>query len=82
MDRYQKIRNEIIKKYNCLVDDKKKFAESINIPLKQSFRINTLKEKKETVIAKLKEYDSKITNVRWNDNAYITKLNNLGFSRL
>jgi len=80
MDRYQKIRNEIIKKYNCLVDNKKKFAESINTPLKQSFRINTLKEKKETVIAKLKEYDSKITNVRWNDNAYITKLNNLGSS--
>ena len=80
MDRYQNIRNNIIDKYSCLVDDKTKFAESINIPLKQSFRVNTLKEEKKTVIKKLKEYDPTIKTTEWNDNAHISELNNLGSS--
>jgi len=80
MDKYQNIRNNIIDKYSCLVDDEKKFADSINIPLKQSFRVNTLKEEKKTVINKLKEYDSNIKTTEWNDNAHISELNNLGSS--
>jgi NOL1/NOP2/sun family putative RNA methylase len=80
MDKYQNIRNNIIDRYSCLVDDEKKFADSINIPLKQSFRVNTLKEKKKTVINKLKEYDSNIKTTKWNDNAHISELNNLGSS--
>tara|TARA_B110000240_G_C13446520_1_gene430570 strand:- start:179 stop:1099 length:921 start_codon:yes stop_codon:yes gene_type:complete len=80
MDKYQNIRNNIIDKYSCLVDDENKFADSINIPLKQSFRVNTLKEEKKTVINKLKEYDSTIKTTEWNDNAHISELNNLGSS--
>jgi hypothetical protein len=48
MNRHQIIRDKIIKKYSILVDDEKKFAKSINLPLKQSFRVNTLKEEKKT----------------------------------
>ena len=80
MDKYQNIRSNIIKKYSCLVDDEAKFAESINIPLKQSFRVNTLKEKKETVLKKLKEYDPNIRTTEWNNNAHISELDNLGSS--
>lgn len=80
MDKYQNIRNNIIDKYSCLVDDENKFADCINIPLKQSFRVNTLKEEKKTVIKKLKEYDPAIKTTEWNDNAHISELNNLGSS--
>ena len=80
MDKYQNIRNNIIDKYSCLVDDENKFADSINIHLKQSFRVNTLKEEKKTVINKLKEYDPAIKTTEWNDNAHISELNNLGSS--
>tara|TARA_B110000438_G_scaffold161055_1_gene154302 strand:+ start:1312 stop:2232 length:921 start_codon:yes stop_codon:yes gene_type:complete len=80
MDKYQNIRNNIIDKYSCLVDNENKFADSINIPLKQSFRVNTLKEEKKTVIKKLKEYDPTIKTTVWNDNAHISELNNLGSS--
>ena len=80
MNRYQNIRDNIINKYSCLVDNEKKFAESINIPLKQSFRVNTLKEKKEKVLNKVKEYDPNIITTEWNDNAHISELDNLGSS--
>ncbi len=80
MNRHQIIRDKIIKKYSILVDDEKKFAKSINLPLKQSFRVNTLKEEKERVLNKLKEYDPKIKTTEWNDNAYVSELDNLGSS--
>ena len=80
MDRHQIIRDKIIKKYSILVDDEKKFAKSINLPLKQSFRVNTLKEEKERVLSKLKEYDPKIRTTEWNDNAHVSELDNLGSS--
>jgi hypothetical protein len=57
MDKYQNIRNNIIDKYSCLVDNENKFADSINIHLKQSFRVNTLKEEK-------KNGDKKIKRIR------------------
>lgn len=67
MHRHQNIRDNLISKYSSLVDDEKKFANSINLPLKQSFRVNTLKEEKEIVLDKLKEYDPKIKTTEWNE---------------
>lgn len=80
MEPFQTIRQGIIKRYSVLVDNPTEFAEAIHKPLKQSFRINTLKGDKEDILEQLKNYDSEITEVPWNDNAYVSQLNNLGSS--
>ena len=43
MDHVQIIKRKIIERYSSLSDDKEKFAEAIDKPLKQSFRINKIK---------------------------------------
>ncbi len=80
MDKLQKIKKNIFGKYNILINNKKKFKEAIQKPLQQTFRVNQIKEEKETVLDRLKEYDSSIETTKWNDNAHITKLKNLGSS--
>jgi len=80
MEPFQTIRQGIIENYSVLVDNPTEFAEAIHRPLKQSFRINTLKGDKENILEQLKNYDPEIIEVPWNDNAYVSKLNNLGSS--
>lgn len=80
MDQVQNIKNRIIKRYNQIVDYKKKFAESVNKPLKQSFRINTLKGDKDDIFNRIAAYDPKLKKNKWNENAFISSLTNLGSS--
>ena len=78
MDNFQTVSENIIKRYSKIVDNSDEFAKSINEPLKQSFRVNTLKAEKEEVLDKLKTYDSKIEKVKWNNNAFVSNFTNLG----
>ena len=80
MEPFQTIRQGIIDRYSVLVDNPTEFAEAIHKPLKQSFRINTLKGDKENILEQLRNYDPEITEVPWNNNAYVSQLNNLGSS--
>mgnify|MGYP001157198461 CR=1 FL=1 len=80
MEAFQGIRQEIIERYSILADNPTEFAKSIRSPLKQSFRINTLKGDKEIILEQLRNYDHGIAEVPWNDNAYVSNLNNLGNS--
>ena len=80
MGAFQTVKQNIIERYSNIVDNPPKFAKFINEPLKQSFRVNTLKGEKEEVLEKLKTYDSKIEKVKWNDNAFVSNLTNLGSS--
>jgi len=80
MGTFQHVKKNIIERYSSIVDNSEKFAKFINAPLKQSFRINTLKGAKEEVLDKLKNYDSEIETVKWNDNAFVSNLTNLGSS--
>ena len=80
MEPFQTIRQGIIERYSVLVDDPTEFAEAIHKPLKQSFRINTLKGDKDKILEQLLNYDSEITSVPWNDNGYVSDLTNLGSS--
>lgn len=80
MEPFQTIRQGIIERYSILVDNPTEFAEAIHKPLKQSFRINTLKGDKENILEQLRNYDPEITEVPWNNNAYVSQLNNLGSS--
>jgi len=50
MGAFQTVKENIIERYKNIVDKPKKFAKFINKPLKQSFRINTLKGEKEEVL--------------------------------
>lgn len=80
MGAFQTVKQNIIERYSNIVDNSSKFAKFVNEPLKQSFRVNTLKGEKEEVLEKLKTYDSKIEKVKWNDNAFVSNLTNLGSS--
>ena len=74
------VTERIIERYGCLTDNKQKFSKAVKSSLKQSFRINTIKAEKEEVLNKIKEYDDTIENVKWCENAFQTKLTNLGSS--
>lgn len=80
MNKFPNIRERIVELYGDLIDNKKKFKESINKPLQQTFRVNRIKDKKDIVLDRLKEHDSTIETTTWNDNAHITQLENLGSS--
>ena len=80
MEPFQTIRQRIIERYSVLVDNPAEFAKSIHKLLKQSFRINTLKGDKESILERLKNYDPEITEVPWNCNGYVSELTNLGSS--
>ena len=72
--------NGIIERYESVVDDNTKFSEHIREPLKQSFRINTLKGDEDSILDKLREYDPKITYIPWSGTGYVSELTNLGSS--
>ena len=74
------VKERIIERYSCLTKNKRKFSETVKKPLKQTFRINTIKAESEIVLSKIKEYDDTVENVKWCDNAFQTKLTNLGSS--
>ena len=80
MGKFQTVKEGIVERYSVLVGNPESFAESINKPLKQSFRINTLKGDKDKILEQLLNYDSEITSVPWNDNGYVSGLTNLGSS--
>ena len=80
MEAFRGIRQGIIERYSILADNLTEFAKSIHSPLKQSFRINTLKGDKEVILEQLRNYDYVIAEVPWNDKAYVSNLNNLGSS--
>jgi len=80
MNKFQTVKERIIERYSNIVDKPKKFAKYINKPLKQSFRINTLKAEKEEILERLQNYDPHLEKVKWNENAFISNLTNLGSS--
>ena len=80
MGAFQTVKKNIIERYSNIVDNPDKFTKFVNEPLKQSFRINTLKGEKEEVLDRLKNYDSEIEDIKWNDNAFVSNLTNLGSS--
>jgi len=80
MQPFKTAQNGIIERYESLADDRERFSEHIIKPLKQSFRINTLKGDENNILEKLKEYDPEITKIPWSENAYVSELTNLGSS--
>ena len=76
----QTIKERIVERYGRLSEDSRKFSDIINEPLKQSFRINTIKGEKEDIISQMMAYDSSIKKVAWCDNAFESDLTNLGSS--
>ena len=70
----------IAERYSRIVDSKHEFSKSLNQPLKQSFRINSLKGDPEKILESLKKYDNSISPTKWNRNGFTTKLENLGSS--
>ena len=47
MTKTQTVKERIVERYSRLSDDSRKFSNIINKPLKQSFRVNTIKGEKE-----------------------------------
>ena len=80
MANFQTVEQRITERYSEIIDRPNDFTKVINKPLKQSFRINTIKGKKNEIINKMKNYDPEIKNVNWYDNAFISNLTNLGSS--
>jgi len=80
MQTFETAQNRIIERYESLVGNKSEFSENIKKPLKQSFRINTLKGDENRILKKLKNYDSSIKSVPWNKKGYVSELTNLGSS--
>jgi len=80
MANFQTVEQRITERYSEIIDRPNDFTKVINKPLKQSFRINTIKGKKNEIVNKMKNYDPEIKNVNWYDNAFISNLTNLGSS--
>ena len=59
---------KIIERYATITDDIQNFGKAINQPLKQSFRINSLKGESENILANLREYDDTIKATNWYKN--------------
>mgnify|MGYP003303121194 CR=1 FL=1 len=54
------LQTRIAERYARIVDNKDEFSRSINQPLKQSFRINSLKGDTEKILESLRKYDNSI----------------------
>lgn len=80
MTETQTIKERIVERYGSLSEDSRKFSDIINEPLKQSFRINTIKGEKEDILSQMMAYDSSIKKVNWCGNAFESDLTNLGSS--
>ena len=74
------LQRRLVKRYASIIDNLEDFEKTINEPLKQSFRINSLKGDNEKILANLRKYDETISTTNWYDNGFTTKLNNLGSS--
>ena len=70
----------IVERYASIVDNVQNFSEVINQPLKQSFRINSLKGDSERILSNLMKYDESIISTDWYKNGFTTKIENLGSS--
>ncbi len=70
----------IVERYASIVDNVQNFSEAINQPLKQSFRINSLKGDSERILSNLMKYDESIISTDWYKNGFTTKIENLGSS--
>ena len=51
------LQDRIFERYSNLTSDLEKFRKKINEPLKQSFRINSLKGNKEKILLNLKKIE-------------------------
>ena len=80
MTETQTIKERIVERYGGLSDDSRKFSDIISEPLKQSFRVNTIKCEKEDILGQMASYDSSIKKVPWCENAFESDLTNLGSS--
>ena len=80
MTKTQTVKERIVERYSRLSDDSRKFSNIINKPLKQSFRVNTIKGEKEDILRQMMLYDSSIKKVPWCENAFESDLTNLGSS--
>ena len=74
------LQTRIAERYARIVDNKDEFSRSINQPLKQSFRINSLKGDTEKILESLRKYDNSISPADWYGNGFTTNLDNLGSS--
>ena len=74
------LQERIVERYANIVDNVQSFDEAINRPLKQSFRINSLKGDSEKILSNLRKYDETIESTDWYSNGFTTKLENLGSS--
>jgi len=74
------LQTRLVERYASIVDDLESFRKSINEPLKQSFRINSLKGDHEKILSNLRKYDETISSIKWYDNGFTTELDNLGSS--
>ena len=80
MQTTQTIKERIVERYISLVNNSKKFTNTVEKPLKQTFRINTIKGDKDEILNNMKSYDSSIKKIPWCNNAFETDLTNLGSS--
>jgi len=74
------LQSRIVERYANLLDSVQNFDEAINRPLKQSFRINSLKGDSEKILSNLRKYDETIKSTDWYKNGFTTNLENLGSS--
>ena len=70
------LQTRIAERYARIVDNKDEFSRSINQPLKQSFRINSLKGDTEKILESLRKYDNSISPTNWYENGFTTNLDN------
>ena len=59
MQTTQTIKDRIVERYGSLVDNSKKFRNIVEKPLKQTFRINSIKGNKDEILNDMKNYDGK-----------------------
>ena len=80
MHKTQTIKEKIVERYSSLVDNSDQFTNTLKKPLKQTFRINSIKGNKDKILNDIVNYDASIKKISWCDNAFETDLTNLGSS--
>ncbi|MDG1545111.1 MAG: RsmB/NOP family class I SAM-dependent RNA methyltransferase [Candidatus Poseidoniia archaeon] len=80
LEKKSTLQSRLAERYASIVDNLEDFRNYINQPLKQSFRINSLKGEHEKILTNLKKYDGTIASTKWYDNGFTTELENLGSS--
>ena len=77
MHKTQAIKEKIVERYSSLVDNSDQFTNAVKKPLKQTFRINSIKGNKDKILNEMVNYDASIKKISWYDNAFETDLTNL-----